>query len=205
MEKRTNTVVNWLVQYNVINETEKELYQYGLYSLLLLISPFILASGIGFCVGSMKHGIMLILPFVVIRKFSGGYHAKHLRYCILGSCILLFLSITLSIHMKYDWKLGIITGIASVSLIVFSPIDSENRRLDIDEKRRYKKITAFCVILFGLLNIFFFFLEMHIYTICFSIGVILTAGLQVPYVAKKYINRPKKNCKCRLMQTVLKL
>ncbi|MEE0656991.1 MAG: accessory gene regulator B family protein [Blautia hansenii] len=188
MKKRTNTVINWLVQYNVINETEKELYQYGLYSLLLLILPFILASGIGFCLGSMKHGIMLILPFLVIRKFSGGYHAKYLRYCILGSCILLFLSITLSIHMKYDWKLGICTGIAAVSLIVFSPIDSENRRLDIDEKRRYKKITAFCVILFGLLNIFSFFLEKHIYTTCFSIGIILTAGLQVPCIAKKYIN-----------------
>lgn len=205
MKKRTNTVINWLVQYNVINETEKELYQYGLYSLLLLILPFILASGIGFCLGSMKHGIMLILPFLVIRKFSGGYHAKYLRYCILGSCILLFLSITLSIHMKYDWKLGICTGIAAVSLIVFSPIDSENRRLDIDEKRRYKKITAFCVILFGLLNIFSFFLEKHIYTTCFSIGIILTAGLQVPCIAKKYINRPKKNCKYRLMQTILKL
>ena len=90
--------------------------------------------------------------------------------------------------MKYDWKLGICTGIAAVSLIVFSPIDSENRRLDIDEKRRYKKITAFCVILFGLLNIFSFFLEKHIYTTCFSIGIILTAGLQVPCIAKKYIN-----------------
>lgn len=205
MEKRTNTVVNWLMQYNVINETEKGLYQYGLYSLLLLLSPFILASGMGFCVGSMKHGIMVILPFVVIRKFSGGYHAKHLRYCILGSCILLFLSIMLSIHLKYDWKLGILTGIASVSLIVSSPLDNENRRLDIDEKRRYKKITAFCVMLFGLLNIFLFFLKMNLYTTCFSIGIILAAGLQVPCIAKKYINRPKKNCKCLLMQIVLKL
>lgn len=205
MEKRTNTVINWLMQYNVINETEKGLYQYGLYSLLLLLSPFILASGMGFCVGSMKHGIMVILPFVVIRKFSGGYHAKHLRYCILGSCILLFLSIMLSIHLKYDWKLGILTGIASVSLIVSSPLDNENRRLDIDEKRRYKKITAFCVMLFVLLNIFLFFLKMNLYTTCFSIGIILAAGLQVPCIAKKYINRPKKNCKCLLMQIVLKL
>ena len=48
MKKRTNTVINWLVQYNVINETEKELYQYGLYSLLLLILPLYLQAVLDF-------------------------------------------------------------------------------------------------------------------------------------------------------------
>ena len=185
MEKCTDTVVDWMIRCNVINEADKELYKYALYSFFLLVSPLILAGGIGFGLGSVKHGVALIFPFVVLRKFSGGYHAKNLHTCILGSGFLLFLCIMLSMHVQCDLKLAIATVIASVSLITFSPIDSENRRLDTDEKRTYKKITVFCVIFFGLLDIVLFLLGKYIYTICFSVGILLTAGLQAPYIVKK--------------------
>ena len=42
----------------------------------LLVSPLILAGGVGVGLGSVKHGVALIFPFMVLRKFSGGYHAK---------------------------------------------------------------------------------------------------------------------------------
>ena len=45
----------------------------------------------------------------------------------------------LSMHVQCDLKLAIATVIASVSLITFSPIDSENRRLDTNEKGHIKK------------------------------------------------------------------
>ena len=111
---------------------------------------------------AVKHGVALIFPFVVLRKFSGGYHAKNLHTCILGSGFLLFLCIMLSMHVQCDLKLAIATVIASVSLITFSPIDSENRRLDTNEKRTYKKTTVFFVILFGLLDIALFLLGKYI-------------------------------------------
>ena len=162
MEKCTDTVVNWMIRCNAINEADKELYKYALYSFFLLVSPLILAGVIGFGLGSVKHGVALIFPFVVLRKFSGGYHAKNLHTCILGSGFLLFLCIMLSMHVQCDLKLAIATVIASVSLITFSPIDSENRRLDTNEKRTYKKPTVFFVILFGLLDIALFLLGKYI-------------------------------------------
>ena len=191
MEKCTDTVVNWMIRCNAIKETDKELYKYALYSFFLLISPLILAGGIGFGLGSVKHGVALIFPFMVLRKFSGGYHAKKLHTCIMGSGFLLFLCIMLSMHMQCDWKLAIATVIASVSLIAFSPIDSENRRLDTDEKRTYKKIIVFCVIFFGLLDIALFLLGKYVYTICFSVGILLTTGLQVPCIIKKMCKSTK--------------
>lgn len=44
MEKCTDTVVDWMIRCNVINEADKELYKYALHSLLLLVSPLILTS-----------------------------------------------------------------------------------------------------------------------------------------------------------------
>jgi len=67
MEKCTDTVVNWMIRCNAINEADKELYKYALYSFFLLVSPLILAGVIGFGLGSVKHGVALIFPFVVLN------------------------------------------------------------------------------------------------------------------------------------------
>ena len=82
MGKCTDAVTNWMIRCHVIHEEDKELYKYAIHSFFLLLSPLILAGGIGFCVGSVKHGFAVILPFIVLRKFSGGYHAKNLHTCI---------------------------------------------------------------------------------------------------------------------------
>lgn len=75
----TDKVTDWMIRCKVINESEKELYQYALYSAILQIIPLLLAGGIGFCFGSMRCGIIMILPFIILRKYSGGFHAKRLR------------------------------------------------------------------------------------------------------------------------------
>ena len=54
-----------MVRCNAINEADKELYKYALYSFFLLVSPLILAGGVGFGLGSVKHGVALIFPFMV--------------------------------------------------------------------------------------------------------------------------------------------
>ena len=167
MEKCTDTVVNWMIRCNAINEADKELYKYALYSFFLLVSPLILAGVIGFGLGSVKHGVALIFPFVVLRKFSGGYHAKNLHTCILGSGFLLFLCIMLSMHVQCDLKLAIATVIASVSLITFSPIDSENRRLDTNEKRTYKNNSVLRDTVWAVRYSFIFAGKVHLYNLFF--------------------------------------
>ena len=205
MEKCTDTVVDWMIRCNAINEADRELYKYALHSFFLLFSPLLLACGIGFCFGSIKQGIIIIIPFTVLRKFSGGYHAKNLYTCILGSSFLLFLCTMLSIHVQYDWKLAIATVIASVSLIIFSPVDSENRRLDTDEKQIYKKITIFLVCFLTLADMVLFLFGRKSYAIYFSIGIQLAAWLQIPCIVKETVNQTKKEYKCRLVQKGLKL
>lgn len=71
MGKCTDAVTNWMIRCHVIHEEDKELYKYAIHS-FFLYSPLILAGGIGFCVGSVKHGFAVILPFIVLRKFRAG-------------------------------------------------------------------------------------------------------------------------------------
>ena len=82
MEKCTDTVVNWMIRCNAINEADKELYKYALYSFFLLVSPLILAGGVGFGLGSVKHGVALIFPFLHVTCFF-----CHSLFILTSSCI----------------------------------------------------------------------------------------------------------------------
>lgn len=91
MKYCTCKIVEWLINHDAIKSEDKELYEYALYSLWLLATPLFLAIIIGGCLGGVKEGIIIVIPFMLIRKFSGGYHAKHLWICLIGSTILLSL------------------------------------------------------------------------------------------------------------------
>lgn len=129
IEKCANTIADWLINCEVVKETDKELYSYAVYSILLSLSPLLLAIGFGIGMGCVGRSVMIIMPFVIIRKFSGGYHTKHAWSCLIWSCLLLVLCMVLSFHIKCGWVLALITVGAAVSLICFSPIDNENRVL----------------------------------------------------------------------------
>lgn len=185
MEKAAEALADWLIRCNVVEETDKELYSYAAYSFLLNISPLILAAVIGSCMGSAAQSIVLILPFMIIRKFSGGYHTKHLWTCLLCSSLLMILCITISRFAECDVKLFILAIGSGFSLITFSPLDNENRILEQNEKTYYKKITTMFVLMFIFIGILLHLLGLHTYTVCIFIGVMLAAGMQLPNIIKR--------------------
>lgn len=71
----------------IISEDEYELYQYAVFSIMSTIIPLIMVMTIGGILGLMKNGIVMIIPFLTIRKFCGGFHAKREWICILLSVI----------------------------------------------------------------------------------------------------------------------
>lgn len=116
-----------------------------------------------------------------IRKFSGGIHAKKLRTCLLFSCVVLFLVVWLVDKLNNNIFLSISVFSAAFSLICFSPIDSENRRLSVDERKEYISMTTIFVAIYGVL----LYAEFRIYAICIAEGIILTAMLQIPCIVVK--------------------
>lgn len=182
MEKCANIIADWLISCKVVEETDKELYSYAVHSILLSLSPLALAIGFGICMGCVRQSVMIIMPFVIIRKFSGGYHTKHAWSCLIWSCLLLLLCITISFYIKCGWEIALVTVGAAVSLILNSPIDNVNRELDQEEHHRYKKITT---VVFALTTVLLFECRLYTYSLCISIGIVLSAGLQLPCIFKK--------------------
>ena len=140
MQKILGKISQWLADENVIEQKDKGLYEYALKSVLITICPFIAALVIGSLMGMIKEAVLLIIPFMIIRRFSGGYHTKNIWTCLILSCGLIAGFTYLSQYIDNKWIISFITAAASIELMVLGPVDSVNYRLTYDEKQYFKKI-----------------------------------------------------------------
>ena len=76
---------------------------------------------------------------------------------------------------------------ASLNLIIFSPIDHENKVLSIKERKVYQNVTGILTCsLYGVVMIMKYN-GLRNEAVCISVGILLTAGLQVPCIVKKFV------------------
>lgn len=186
MKYLSKSITRWLIKRETIKIEDKELYEYAVYSLFLTVEPVVLILIIGGLLGKMIEGVAIIIPFMFIRKFSGGIHAKKLWVCMLSSCALLFLAVWLVDKVDVNTFLSITVVGAAVSLIWLSPVDSENRRLSTAEKKEYKVITFFVAIVFVAIYGVLSYTEFKVYAAGIAEGIILTAMLQIPCMVNRF-------------------
>lgn len=170
----------WLIKYNAVDSEDKELYEYAIFSVLFTFSPLLLSIIIGLLIGRLKQCVILIIPFLFIRKFSGGFHAKKAWVCLICSSTLLVFGTIVSSYIKYNLGFAMVTLVAIAILVFFSPIDSESRRLSQEEKKSCKIATIIITFFFAFVDLLLYLFQQETYAVCISLGIILTAGLQVP-------------------------
>ena len=187
IEKLSDKLADWLISNGVIDKEDKELYSFAAYSAVLFVSPVFIALAFGICLNKIPQCLMIIMPLMLIRKFSGGYHAKSLRTCLICSILLFYLCIFLTNYIASSIWLIIVTILATISLSYFSPIENNNRKLEAGEKKEYKKVTTVMSFICLVISIGLKSLHMDSYHVCMSLGILLTAGLQIPCIWRSFI------------------
>lgn len=182
----------WLLRAGAIPAQDRELYEYGVYSVLFSMAPMALVLVVGGILHMSAEGFLLIFPFMLIRKFCGGFHFRSPGLCLLTSTALLtaFLLWVRAILRtgEYGWFTAAL--LVSFAMVVkFSPIDSEGRRLTQAEKKVFKKIAAALagatVAVCGLLAC----LDCPQIAVPVGAGLILAAALQFPCL---FVHKPQK-------------
>lgn len=179
MKRCAKKLSKWLYIQGAIEESDMELYEYGAYVLLINIVPLLLSLTVGSIMGLALNGVLFITPFVLIRKFSGGFHAKRADVCFILSVVIISLGIYLTKEITLGIPLHIIMIWSVISLILLSPIDSENRRLSVKEKRIYRNIASGLVIIFFTIYIVLCICKKEEMAVSISLGIILIAGMQL--------------------------
>jgi accessory gene regulator B len=184
----SKTLVKWLLKMGAISQQDTEVYEYGIYSFLFSLLPFALVLMLSIPLGMVMEGLLLIIPFFFLRKFTGGFHFQYALPCIVTSTLLLFASlIGIKILLPKPPLLAIHLAVylSLFPIFLLSPIDSVNRKLSQKEQRIFHRIaiglSCFFTVLFTLLMGF----ELYRIAVPVGGGVVLTALLQLPCLPQK--------------------
>lgn len=188
----SSRIVKWLLNAGAISQQDKELYEYAAYSFLFSFVPLVLVMIVGGLLGMFFEGVALILPFMLIRKFSGGYHLNSSKVCFFLSTTIIILSL---LFVKQVIASGTVTYyitfviIATIQIFFASPIDSEARQLHIRERRVFKRIAQVMVSLTLCLFLTALGFNWNRFAACIGCGIVLTAILQWPCILKSLLRK----------------
>ena len=183
IQKVSSGVSRWLLKAGAISSEDEELYEYAAYSFLFSLAPMALVLIIGGILGMWLEGVLLILPFMLIRKFSGGYHLKSSVVCFISSTVLLALFlwvIRLVVHYEAYTIFSVIVGSSILLLSILSPIDSEERRLKEREKIVFRRVAIVMAVIIGVLYAVLMACGLFTAAVSMGSGLILAALLQLP-------------------------
>lgn len=118
----------WLLNSGAISENDRELYEYAAYSFLFSLLPLCLVVILGCITGMVIEGILMIFPFMLIRKFSGGFHLKSSTICLISSTLLLSFFLLLIKVVTTEARIVLFTCFvfaSTIQIFLCSPIDNE--------------------------------------------------------------------------------
>lgn len=187
-------VAKWLQCAGAISADDTSLYEYGIYCVLFTMIPLVLVLLIGIPLGMTWEAILLVIPFILLRKFCGGFHFKSSTACFFTSITVLLcflLGIRWVMESRQYTAFWIITSFSVTCICILSPIDSDGRRLSDKEKGVFKKVAIVLslaiILICGLLHQCGCIRE----GIAIGSSLSLSAVLQIPCLIIKRVSRRK--------------
>ena len=178
-----------------IPNEDNDCFSYAVYSLLFGLLPVFIVILLGFAFGMLREGLLMIAPFMLIRKFSGGYHLDSSKSCFVFSSVLLTLTIQLInvvVQYEYTFYLTVSVLLSVLCLCVFSPVENHARKLSNKEKKLFHRIAGTLAIVAMIVYLVMLKTVEVQYTVAFGIGIVLVAALEIigviVYAKSKCVN-----------------
>lgn len=125
----------------IISESEEDVYYFGLECLFIKLIHYSSYILIGAFLRMLIPMLISAMVLISLRRKSGGFHARTRSGCYLISCFVVVVVCLLD-KVVFPLWLGAVTILgANVIIFAFAPIENENRILDYDEKKKFRKQT----------------------------------------------------------------
>lgn len=182
MRIAAKAITRWLVNTKAIPPQMYDVFEYGIFSCLFSSMPVLVVVLLSIPLRMIPEGIAMIIPFILLRKFAGGFHFASPLPCSVTSVALLLICLfgikaTLIFH-AYS-LISVLVLLSCVFISIHSPIDSKSRRLTDIEKKIFRKIAIVLSIIMTLTDFILIICARFSTAIPIGFGIILTAFLQV--------------------------
>lgn len=154
MECLVRVLTDRLILRGIISENERPIYQYGLEVFLEMILAYLSILILALIFGNIFETVVFLFVFMLLRTYTGGFHAStRFRCYVLSLCMYGCFSIILFVFPE-NWISDVAMGNALITFVtvsVLSPIVHENRHVEVQERRYYRKVSIIMCMLFVVL------------------------------------------------------
>lgn len=173
-----------LLKYNVINKEQLEIYLYGFELIFSFLISTITIFTIGILLNQVIPTIVFLLFFILIRRYTGGYHANtYLKcqiYTISSYIFVIFASLFLHID---DLFFPILLLVGIITIIAIGPIENPNKQLTEQEKRKHKKTGIFLFLSAGIIGYIMNCFYLNISSTIFYTLFLIILLMIIPYIS----------------------
>ncbi|MBW4844769.1 MAG: accessory gene regulator B family protein [Lachnospiraceae bacterium] len=180
MEQFANKLTEKMVLYQIIKDEDKDLYSYGIWQGIILLSNFVTVIVISCLFQMLWQGIVFTIAYGVVRSYAGGYHARSQSRCYLFSIILI--SAVLSFIKFIQWSnisIAISVTLSSIIILALAPMEDENKRLDEKEYYIFKKRTYYILLVLIIITLFLIFIGKFPISICTTMAICTSAFMLI--------------------------
>lgn len=177
--------MNYIKKNTDYDNTKLKEIEYGIVSIYLTFSKFIVISFLCFLLGIFKEMLIFTLFFNILRLPAFGLHATKSWMCWLSSTIIFIIIPTLCIYLNLDIYLKIIICLLCIILMFKNaPADTKKKPI-VNKKRRkiYKIISTLFAIIFSICAII---IKNNFLSNCLIFALILENCLISPTVYKLF-------------------
>lgn len=131
-------ILNKLIADNVIERKDIPAYRFGIEAMMLKILHYTTYFVLAVSLGKVTEFIIIFAAFVVLRRNTGGYHAKTRLGCYFLSCAVVIGSLLATEILYFKSISVVIIIIEMVVLLLISPVENKNRPMDEEEVVSFK-------------------------------------------------------------------
>ena len=182
LKELSNKITKKLVDINIIEAGDSELYEYGFWQGGVLFFNFLTVVLLGILFNMLLESIIFLIFYGVLRTIAGGYHARTQHACYILSILLMVVVLIMLKTFPWNTIICCILTILSISVIfILAPVQDENKLLDETEKKIFKKLSRVISLLYGFIIFLLFLLNKNELAYCvvislFTISIMLIIG-----------------------------
>ena len=192
MDDVNNYIVTYLVDNHLVKKEDSPIYQYGFSILFLKITYWISFLIFGLFFDVFIETVIFLLMYSWIRVYAGGYHASSVSKCYIISFGTVIVNSILCINYEFFESLFIdelIFIISWIYIFIFCPVDNNNKRLDMLEKKRFRKRTHIILIIYLAALIFLLFNPLILPEVKITIEYIVTIESVMMFAGKTALKK----------------
>lgn len=149
MNYLVNKILKFITEQNVIDDDidVQNFYRYGIEISISSMLNIILVLALGILIHHFLESVVFLTLFIIIRSFTGGYHADTYFRCNLLMCVTFLLTVLANVVVsgKLIQPIAILLiAFTEITVMTLGPIENKNKPIN-DFKKIKLKILGFVV------------------------------------------------------------